>query len=688
VSELPPIFLEFKADISSINASMTIVQERLTLLEEKMGATAVASKEMGAKTMAGGMLMAQALTMVGMKAIHFAKDTVGKFGEVGGETLKMKRVLGGTAEEMSRLRFTGEELGVSTDQISVGMKVLSKNIINNSKNIQGMGVDFRDSSGKIKSTTQILSEVGDHFKTMPNGVQKTAEAVKLFGRSGTSLIPLLNQGSEGMKKFAEESDKLGLTMSQKDLDASRKFSLQTKEMHASLEGLQVTIGRAVVPALTAIARAVTAFLANNRVLVITILAVVTALGAMFLAMKISEAMMKLYEFRTKLMALATKAWQMVTKIATIATTAFSTVMGILSGEIALAEAPIWLVIAAIAALIEIFFFAIRHSKTFAEFLIKAIGFVGEAYGTVIKYILKGIGIFVNVFGAAAREFLKAMAMMAAPLKVLGINISDDLNNAAAAVDDFKNSTVGKLNEWADAAPAVGKRFGEAIGKGVVQAANFDVMGYLKSKFGGFGVDDAPALGDSTGGTGGNGAHKKKKTGKAISQALAIAKEINAAIALEDSKFKQSMAKNEQASFDDRLKIVKNFMKQNAKVIAYAEEQEKKTRGTKDHAAAVKALANATKEQAKMQTELNKINKEAAKALQDQADAQSRLMRLQQTASSWLQAHTAGLQAQNTGSVVVPVSIDGREVFRAVQKQSTQNSRRNISNGLTFTGATL
>jgi hypothetical protein len=64
-----------------------------------------------------------------------------------------------------------------------------------------LGVDIKGADGQVISTEQAMKKLADRFADMPDGVQKTAAAVAVFGRSGADLIPLLNGGAEAMDKF-------------------------------------------------------------------------------------------------------------------------------------------------------------------------------------------------------------------------------------------------------------------------------------------------------------------------------------------------------------------------------------------------------------------------------------------------------------------------------------------------------
>lgn len=78
-----------------------------------------------------------------------------------------------------------------------------------SKIFDKLGIKTKDAAGKVKDLSVLLPEIAEHFARTEDGAGKAALAQELFGRGGTKLIPLLNQGAEGIKKLGKEFDKLG-----------------------------------------------------------------------------------------------------------------------------------------------------------------------------------------------------------------------------------------------------------------------------------------------------------------------------------------------------------------------------------------------------------------------------------------------------------------------------------------------
>ena len=91
-----------------------------------------------------------------------------------------------------------EQSGPSLDQVGRGIKSLSAAMLTHGAAFKAAGIDTLDADKAFR-------QLSDLFAVMPDGMQKTALAMKLFGREGMSLIPLLNEGSRGLDESARKS---------------------------------------------------------------------------------------------------------------------------------------------------------------------------------------------------------------------------------------------------------------------------------------------------------------------------------------------------------------------------------------------------------------------------------------------------------------------------------------------------
>jgi len=205
------------------------------------------------KEIAAGVFSGNLMTSALNEVTGFAKESINEFQKVGGEVLQIQRVTGGTAEDASKLRFAFEETGLSADAAQMTLKKFSTVVLANKKPIQELGITTRDSSGHIKSMNELLLETADKFSKMPNGVQKTAEAVALFGKSGLTMLPFLNKGRAGLVELEQEAQKYGLVLTANNLKAVQANIMAHREFTAAMSGLQVQLGQYLYPALTAAA---------------------------------------------------------------------------------------------------------------------------------------------------------------------------------------------------------------------------------------------------------------------------------------------------------------------------------------------------------------------------------------------------------------------------------------------------
>lgn len=148
------------------------------------------------------------------------------------EIYKLSQKIGVSTESLSTLRYAAELSDLSLEQMSTAIKKLSTNLYDISKGLgkdaalafNELGLSATDSNGKLKNTEQILLQVADRFSLMEDGTQKTALAVKLFGRSGMEMIPFLNQGRDGIEALTKEAEKLGLKISTETGKAAEQFN--------------------------------------------------------------------------------------------------------------------------------------------------------------------------------------------------------------------------------------------------------------------------------------------------------------------------------------------------------------------------------------------------------------------------------------------------------------------------------
>jgi len=213
----------------------------------------------GLKSMAGPV----AAVAAGMSIEHIVEGSIHSFEDLAGQVNTMKRVMGGSVEDVSALRAAFQLSGVDVDRATTSMAKFEKGLVFTSTGKMGatataledVGISALDATGKVRPMSELLPEVADKFKSMPDGAQKTALSMQLFGKSGTAMLPFLNKGAEGIKELEDKAKSMGLTLDEAAIDKFKESKVAQREFQATMQGLQVTLGQAFLPVLEGVQNA-------------------------------------------------------------------------------------------------------------------------------------------------------------------------------------------------------------------------------------------------------------------------------------------------------------------------------------------------------------------------------------------------------------------------------------------------
>jgi DNA-binding phage protein len=170
---------------------------------------------------------------------------------------KMAQKAGVSVESFSTMAYAAKLSGVEVGSLQSAMSKLSSTALDVARGtnkdavaaFDALGISAADASGKLKSSDQIMSEVADRFVNMEDGAGKTALAIKIFGRSGADLIPMLNQGAAGLTAMQEEARALGVEIDGSAGPAAERFNDNLTRLNTVKQGFANQIMKAVLPSL-------------------------------------------------------------------------------------------------------------------------------------------------------------------------------------------------------------------------------------------------------------------------------------------------------------------------------------------------------------------------------------------------------------------------------------------------------
>lgn len=172
--------------------------------------------------------------------------------DAGDELFNLQAKTGIAANALIGLGNAAKLADVDQAALGKGLTKLSVNLVKAAEGNDGLaqkfkalGVSIKDSNGQVVPADKALKQIADRFADMPDGAQKAAAAVALFGKSGADLIPLLNEGAASMEKFTY---KVGEDFAAR----SDLFNDTITELGIKTQGFGLELTDALLPALQTI----------------------------------------------------------------------------------------------------------------------------------------------------------------------------------------------------------------------------------------------------------------------------------------------------------------------------------------------------------------------------------------------------------------------------------------------------
>lgn len=165
---------------------------------------------------------------------------------------KNAQKFGVTVEALTGLEYAARLSDVSVETLGRGIKGLSQNLLEAKAGI-GDGAklfaSLRLDPKQFEETDQLLLALADRFSRMTDPALKSGLAMKVFGKAGLELVPLLNLGKEGIEQLTAEAKRLGLVLSTDAAAAAEAFNDNLTRLNAVNQGIVRTFVGATLPIL-------------------------------------------------------------------------------------------------------------------------------------------------------------------------------------------------------------------------------------------------------------------------------------------------------------------------------------------------------------------------------------------------------------------------------------------------------
>lgn len=142
------------------------------------------------------------------------------------DILTMSMTTGQSTEQLQEFSYAAELIDVSIDTLQTSLTKLTNNMQNAmngtgdaKKAFEQLGIAVTDSEGNMRTASDVFYETIDALGKVGNATERDALSMDIFGRSAQDLNPLIIQGSDTLREYADEAHNMGYVLDNEALDA-------------------------------------------------------------------------------------------------------------------------------------------------------------------------------------------------------------------------------------------------------------------------------------------------------------------------------------------------------------------------------------------------------------------------------------------------------------------------------------
>jgi hypothetical protein len=119
----------------------------------------------------------------------------------------LEKKTGIAAQKLGGIGFAAQQAGGDMKTAAGGFAKLNKTLAeaaagnkDAAEPFRLLGVEVTDAAGKTRAADEVFVELANRFEEMEDGPEKAALAIRIFGKQGAELIPLLNEGGKKLQE--------------------------------------------------------------------------------------------------------------------------------------------------------------------------------------------------------------------------------------------------------------------------------------------------------------------------------------------------------------------------------------------------------------------------------------------------------------------------------------------------------
>ena len=198
-----------------------------------------------------------ALVAAGVKVEKQLMNITKESAEYAKEVKTLASVTGQSVEEVQEWQYASDMLGVTYDRVKDSLKEITNKMQeaqngseDTAKAFETLGVKIEGTDGNLRSADAVFYDVIDSLGNMHNQAQRDALAMDLMSESAQELNPLIEVGSEGLKKYTDEAHEMGYVLDNEAVEALAATDAAQQKLLKTQEAVTKQISAEYAPYMT------------------------------------------------------------------------------------------------------------------------------------------------------------------------------------------------------------------------------------------------------------------------------------------------------------------------------------------------------------------------------------------------------------------------------------------------------
>lgn len=184
----------------------------------------------------------------------FFKEAINESNKLTGETTRLARTLGITAEEATTLNTALGDIYSDSDTYIGAFQKFAQQLRRNEDGLKDMGLATRDAQGNLRNANDVFGEAIKLVGEYKPGLDQTTAAQTLFGKSIDDVMKLQKLNNEVLEEARQKNAALGLIITDQNVAANKAYKAAMNDVNDVMTAVMKTVGDAVMPAFTELAQ--------------------------------------------------------------------------------------------------------------------------------------------------------------------------------------------------------------------------------------------------------------------------------------------------------------------------------------------------------------------------------------------------------------------------------------------------